>query len=51
MTNKQRIKTYSSEVQDLIYNFNPAWKYLGAEQQKVISEFKQRILKLIQEAE
>lgn len=53
MTNEQLIKTYTSDILDLIYNFKPdAWKYLNEEQQKVLNEFKQRLLELIkQEAE
>jgi len=44
MTNEQLIKTYTSDILDLIYNFKPdAWKYLSEEQQKVLNEFKQRL--------
>lgn len=51
MTNNQLIKTYTTDILDLIYNFNPAWKYLDEEQEKVINEFKQKLLELIKQAE
>lgn len=48
MTDKEIIKIYSSELQDLIYNFKPdAWKYLSDEQQKVIQDYKDKIIELI----
>jgi hypothetical protein len=48
MTNEQLIKTYTSDILDLIYNFKPdAWKYLSQEQQKVIMEHKGGIVTIL----
>jgi hypothetical protein len=48
MTNEQLIKTYTSDILDLIYNFKPdAWKYLSQEQQKVIMEQRYKLIELI----
>jgi hypothetical protein len=48
MTNEQLIKTYTSDILDLIYNFKlDAWKYLSQEQQKVIMEQRYKLIELI----